>query len=325
MNVAKRILGLILVLIGFYVTLAIGGASTRIMCEQVEPGQVDCTTQPAPLGIAAGKKRTHHNVLKAYARDYGGLGQSFVLELETLDGTDSLSGDMTVNEQAAAERINAFLRDPRKDALVINDVDWGHLVIGMLFVGGFVGIYPGLYLLFAGFWHKLFRRINWLLVGGMACALFGIFVLFIFGRVTTVTCRHVEPTHIDCHQQESWAGLIPLSQPHVIRDVEKADADRRRSSNPSAGGLSSYSHHFRLRTADGRISAIECFTFPQAKEMARKVNDFIASDEAGTLQINNFHWVSTTLGLACIIVPCAILGTFALARYFLDKRRRNGQ
>jgi hypothetical protein len=49
--------------------------------------------------------------------------------------------------------------------------------------------------------------------------------------------------------------------------------------------------------------------------MAQQVNVFLASDQADTLKINNFHWASTGLGFGCILVPCAILGTIALIKY----------
>jgi hypothetical protein len=316
MTIARRILGLALVLIGLYVTLAVGGMSTIVACERVEPGRVDCTTQSAPLGIPWGEKRPHPGVVRAIATDYEGLGRTFVLELETVDGTVALSGDMTVNERETAERINAFLQDPREDSLVVNYVDWGRLVVGIFFVGGFLGIYPGLYLLFTGFWRDLVRRVEWRLVAGIACILFGIFSLYVFGRVTTLTCTRVERTQVNCRQAESWAGLIPLGGTRTIHDVEAAEADRRRSSNPSRYKMSSYTYHVKLRTQEGIATAIECFTFGEAQQVAERVNAFIADTEADCLQVDNFSWASTSLGTVCVIMPCAILGGIAWIHYF---------
>jgi hypothetical protein len=318
MNITKRILGLILVLIGLYITIAVGGKSTIIVCEQVERSWVDCTTQSAPLGIPWGEKKTVHGVLRATTTDYEGLGRTFVLELETVEGTITLNGDMTVNEKETADRINAFLQNPQEDLLEVNYVDWERLVLGIFFIGGFVGIYPGLYLLFAGFWRDLAHRIEWGLVIGITCLLFGVFCLYIFGKVTTLTCTRLEPTQVDCRQEESWAGMIPLGKTRAIRDIEKAEADRRRSSNPRSDKFSSYSYHVKLRTEEGGVSAIECFTFPQAQKMAKQINTFIANTQANSLQVDNFNWLFALLGIVAVVLPCAILSIFALTRYFGD-------
>jgi hypothetical protein len=159
------------------------------------------------------------------------------------------------------------------------------------------------------------------LVLGIACLLFGVFCLYMFGRVTTLTCTHVEPTQVNCHQQESWAGLIPLGSDRTIYNVQEAKADRRRSSNPSPHEFSSYSHHVILRTADGVATAIECFGFPQAKRMAKHINAFIANSGEHSLGINNFSLLSTSLGIGCVVLPCAILSSFALGGYFGGKRK----
>ena len=315
MTIAKRILGLILVLIGLYITTAVGGMSTIIACERVGRARVDCTTRSAPLGIPWGARKTLQGVLRAITTDKEGLGRTFVLEMETVEGTVALNGDMTVNEKETAERINAFLQDPREDSLVVNYVDWGRLAVGLFFVGGWMGIYPGLYLLFAGFWHDLAHRIEWRLVAGIACILFGIFCLIIFGRVTTLTCKRVESAQVDCRREDSWAGLIPLGNMRTIYDIEGAEADRRRSSNPRPDRLSSYTYHVKLRTEEGIATAIECFTFPQAKEVATHVNSFVADTEADSLKVDNFSWLSTSLGGVCVILPCAILGGIALIGY----------
>ena len=58
MHIAKRILGLVLVLIGLAVSVAVAGRSTLITCRWIETVRVDCTTQPAPLGIAWGEGRS---------------------------------------------------------------------------------------------------------------------------------------------------------------------------------------------------------------------------------------------------------------------------
>lgn len=324
MNIAKRILGLILILIGLYVAVAVGGASTIIACERVESAQVDCTTQSAPLGIPWGEKRTLHGVRSATVIDYEGLGRTFVLEMETAQGTVSLSRDMTVNEKETADRINAFLQNPQEDSLVVHYVDWGRLVVCLFFVGGFLGFYPGMYLLLAGFWHNLARRIEWGLVAGIACILFGIFCLYIFGRITTLTCTRVERSQVDCRCAESWAGWIPMGNGCTIHDVEEADADRRRSSNPSRYKLSSYSYHLRLRTEEGVAVAVECFTFAQARGMAQQINTFIAGTEADSLQVDNFSWISTSLGLGCVVLPCVILSAFVLNRYSRKRTRSRG-
>jgi hypothetical protein len=310
MNIAKRILGLILILFGLYVTVAVAGKSTIIACERVESVEVDCTTQSAPLGIPWDGKKTLHGVQRAATTEYGGLGHTFVLELETREGTVTLNGDMTVNEKETAERINAFLQDPREDSLLVNYVDWGRLVLALFFVGGFMGIYPGLYLLFAGFWRDLAHRVQWGLVAGIACLLFGLFCLYVFGRISTLTCTHVEPTQVDCRHTESWAGWIPLGSERTIYDVKSADADRRR--------LSSRGHSFyvRLRTEEGVAVAIECFTFPQAAEIAQDINVFISDAGADPLKTDNFNWIFTSLGMAFTVLPCAILGAFLLHRHF---------
>ena len=320
MNIAKAVAGLILILIGLYITVAVGGKSTIIACERVESARVDCTTQSAPLDIPWGEKRTLRGVRRAVATDDEGLGRTFVLEIETAQGTVSLNGDMTVNEKETAARINGFLQNAQEDSLVVNYVDWGRLALGMFFVGGFLGIYPGIYLLvaglWAGFWRDLAHRIEWGLVAGIACVLFGIFCLYIFGRITTLTCTRVERTQVDCRRTESWARLIPLGDERTIHGVEEADVDRRRSSRPSPYRPSSLSIHLRLRTDEGVATAVEYFTFTQARGMAQQINTFIADTEAHYLQVDNFSWLSTSLGLACIVVPCAILSVFVLNEYF---------
>ena len=308
-----------LILIGLYVTVAVGGKSTIVTCERVESARVDCTTQSAPLGIPWGQKRTLRGVLRATATDDEGLGRTFVLEIETAQGTVSLNGDMTVNEKEMAHRINTFLQNAQEDSLVVNYVDWGRLALALFFVGGFLGIYPGMYLLFTGFWRDLARRIEWGLAAGIACVLFGIFCLYIFGRMTTLTCTRVERTQVDCRRTESWAGLIPLGDERTIHGVEEADVDRRRSSRPSPVRPSSLSIHLRLRTEEGVATAVECFTFTQARGMAQQINTFIADSEADSLQVDNFSWISTSLGLVGVVLSCAILSVFVLSRYF----RRN--
>lgn len=319
-SIARRVLGLVLLLIGLWVSVAVGGRSTRITCRHVEGVQVDCTTQAAPLGISWGEERTIRGVLEAAAVDLEGLGRTFVLALETKEGTIFLDGDATVDEKEAAGRINAFLQAPGPEPLVVDDVDWGRLVVGVFFVGGFLGVYPGLYLLFAEFWRGLARRIAWRPVLGAASLLFGLFCLFVFGRVTLLTCTPAAPGRVDCLLEHRWAGLVPLGGARTVQGVLEAEADRRRSSNPSPHQFSSYSHHLTLRTEQGVAAAVECFTYPQAQEMAGRVNGFIADPTAGELRVDNVHWVSTSLGLACVVLPCAVLSGVALIGY--SRRRK---
>jgi hypothetical protein len=134
-----------------------------------------------------------------------------------------------------------------------------------------------------------------------------------------LTCTRVEPTQVDCYQEESWLKLVPLGKTRPIRDLEEAEADLRRSSNPRKHQLSSYSFHLILRTEAGSVSAIEYFTFPQAQDMARQINSFIANTQADWLQVDNFNWLSTSLGMVGTVLPCAILSIFTLTRYFGKK------
>ena len=263
--------------------------------------------------------RTLPDVQRATTVDTDGLGRDFKLMIETSEETVPLHEDITINEQQTAERINAFLRNPAADALRINYVDWGRVAVGVLLVGGILGVYPGLYLLFRGFWHDFFRRLDWRLALSAILSLFAIFYILILLRVTTVTCTRISADRVDCRQEETWAGWLPVGEPLPIPDVRSAAADRRRSSNPSARGLSSYVYYLKVSTADGVATAIEYFGYGAAKEDAAQINALIADPDSdvNTVTVDNFSPVGQFF-VIFIVLATIVLDIFFVRWYMRD-------
>ena len=320
MRIVSRIIGLILFLFGFYVGFAVGGAATLITCERVTAERVDCATQPAPLGIpvSAGTMHTLTDVQHVTTVDVDYLGRNFQLVFETSEETVSLYEDMTVNEQETAERINAFLQNPAADALRINYVDWVRVVVGVFVVGGILGGYPGLYLLFRGFWRDLFSLLDWRLALSAILSLFAIFYIVVLPRVTTVTCTRVGAVRVDCRQEETWAGWLPLDEPLPIPDARSAATDSRRSASATRGSQRSV-FYLKVSTAEGVATAIEYFSRGAAQKDAEQINAFIANSDPDivSVTVNNLSPATTYLVIFLVLITI-VLDVFFVRWYIRD-------
>ncbi|MFP4394659.1 MAG: hypothetical protein ACLFTI_05280 [Anaerolineales bacterium] len=320
MRIVRRIIGLILFLFGFYVGLVVGGAATLITCERVTADRVDCATQPAPLGIpvSAGTMHTLPDVQHVTTVDVDYLGRNFQLVFETSEETVSLHEEMTVNEQETAERINVFLQNPAADALWINYVDWVRVAVGIFVVGGILGGYPGLYLLFRGFWRDLFRRLDWRLALSAILSLFAIFYIVVLLRVTTVTCTRVSADRVDCRQEETWAGWLPVGEPLPIPEARGATTDSRRSASATRRSQRSV-FYLKVSTADGVAAAIEYFSRSAAQKDAEQINAFIADPDLNmeTVAVNNLSPATTYL-VIFLVLATIVLNVFFVRWYIRD-------
>jgi hypothetical protein len=66
------------------------------------------------------------------------------------------------------------------------------------------------------------RKASWLI--GLLIIGFGKAMVFIFGKVSTVMCQRAEPAQVKCVKQESWLGLIPISETMIV-NAESAYVD----------------------------------------------------------------------------------------------------
>ena len=55
---------------------------------------------------------------------------------------------------------------------------------------------------------RIFRSVDYRLIGAVALLILGLFFLFIFGRGYTLNCDRVESNQVACAHEQNWIGLI---------------------------------------------------------------------------------------------------------------------
>ena len=102
-------------------------------------------------------------------------------------------------------------------------------------------------------------------------------LLFIWGRLSSLTCNRIEPTQIDCTVQEKWWGLVTTRQ-WTFREVRGAQVD-------SSYDGEDFTYELQLKTGQGMepVPAVSGVDFK--REVAKRINGFVNDPQAASMQM----------------------------------------
>ncbi len=129
----------------------------------------------------------------------------------------------------------------------------------------------------------MFRRkkASWLI--GLLIIVFGMVMVFIFGKVTKVTCQRAEPAQVNCVKRESWLGLIPLSETNIV-NVQSAYVDEHIDSED---GDLTYRVVITSDEGDVPLTSFYSGNYGNKGDTAMTINNFVANGREDSLTMTD--------------------------------------
>jgi hypothetical protein len=137
----------------------------------------------------------------------------------------------------------------------------------------------------------------------------GIFIAIRYGRMHTLTCSHAKGSNLNCIEQVSWLGWVPLNTAETLNEVSAAEVE----TNCYTDGVSLLNtcedNKVRLVTASGPVSiSSDYFNTITAAETVANINRYISESGDHSLVIRSINGLYAGLGMGCVSYPFILLG-----------------
>lgn len=154
---------------------------------------------------------------------------------------------------------------------------------------------------------------------GLVCLAFAVFVAWIFGSATVITCTRVEPAQVNCTVQETFLGWLPLGEPQTLRHVRSASLDITAASNDDGfSGL-----YLVLNAENGKLR-IEFAYHASVTEAKDRLDAFFAGADSEITVRQTPGWFGGLCGGFLILDCLFFAGMFAVGAFSCNKSKHGG-